>query len=690
MSVKAVFPLCFLLLCRSPAGCQDAEAAAGGEAAGWEEYVLPEAEITAERDTPETVTREEMDRDRAKDLWEAVEYVPGVILSGGGRRNESNFSIRGFGPDSVPVYVDGIPLSSPYRGEGDSARLLIGDMESVEIRKGFSTELLGANTLGGAVLLRTGKPKEPFEASLASEAELDSVGRYAGMSHTLNLGTRQKFFYLRGVAQYRGVDHFRLSSSFAPDLARNPQESGDRLWSDSKDAKGTLMGGWTPGEGIELWLSYTYQWSDKGVSPPEIRTTDYAIWDWPIWKRHSISLNGDFSLGNFNLMTLLYFDKYDNRMDEYPSLAAWKRGRHLPHSNYDEYSLGGRVVAGYDFGIWGMLQAALTYKKDDHLSLRGNRSNDLMTEETHVAEDIWSLGMEYAFQPWNPLTVKAGFGFNALVPLEYWNEENEFLKELEEALQEPNYFIVKSRSMFLYTWQAGFFYRPWEDHEFRLTYARKNHFPSMAQRYSTRFGRTLPNPGLGPEQADHVELGYNGYFAGMLSLSAALYYSRIRGKITTVQWPNPHISYAQVNYDRNLDSTSFWGAEFSPELTIGDWLSAGCALSLNAYTINKSQTGIEVLSYYPLFTANSYLVFTIFKSLRITPRVEYVGSRYADTEKINKLEGYFLANISLRYDLGKHFSFSFGVKNIFDAYYEISYNYPMAGRSFNFSLAARY
>jgi iron complex outermembrane receptor protein len=80
-------------------------------------FRLPEAEVNAERDTPELITREEMDRDGVNDLWEAVQYTPGVLLTGGGRRNESNFMVRGYGADSVPIFVDGILMANPYRGD---------------------------------------------------------------------------------------------------------------------------------------------------------------------------------------------------------------------------------------------------------------------------------------------------------------------------------------------------------------------------------------------------------------------------------------------------------------------------------------------------------------------------------------------------------------------------------------------
>jgi iron complex outermembrane receptor protein len=145
-----------------------------------------------------------------------------------------------------------------------------------------------------------------------------------------------------------------------------------------------------------------------------------------------------------------------------------------------------------------------------------------------------------------------------------------------------------------------------------------------------------------------------------------------------------------VDYARNLDATSFWGFELSPELSLKNFLSTGLAFSVNNYIINKSQNGVKVLSYYPQFTLNSYIVIKPVSMLSIIPRVEYISSRYADTMGETLLDGYVLAHLKISGDLGKHISVSAAAENILGTYYEISRNFPMAGRSFTLSLTVKY
>ena len=649
-------------------------------------FLLPEIEITADKDrgTGNLITQEDMMRDGAKDLWEAVRYTPGVIISGGGARNDSSFRIRGFGSESVPVYVDGVLMANPFRGDRDAARTLTGDLENVAIQKGYSSMLLGANTLGGAVVMTTAKPKQNLELSFQPSVEADGVFGYASSTYVASAGTKQDLFYGKVTYQRRNVDHFRLPAGFEP-TDRNPQRKGDRLWSDSTDTKVTVIAGVTPKYDLDIWATYVHQDADKGLSPPETELRNYQIWEWPLWKRDSYSLNGAYSFGNFSMEALAYYDKYDNRMQEYYSLEHLEAGVHMYPSDYDEYSTGARVLAGWNINDINKLQASVVYKKEDHSGLSRDR------EIIHVNEDTWSLGMEYIAKPRRNLTLEAGFGYDALYPNEYWSEDSEFAQ-----LINAGYYVVKTEDMFLYRWQFGAFYEIGDDHEIHMTYARKNHFPNMSQRYSTRFGDVLPNPNLGPEKAHHFEFGYKGRVANKFFLSPAFYYSIMDGKIVNIKIPNPANTVIAVDYARNLDKVSFYGFELGAELDLDRRFSAGLAFSLNEYKLNKTRDNhVLVMNYYPEVTTSGYMVINppvkkLEKKMEIIPRVEFVSSRHANTSGTNKLDSYWLANIRANYDLCDRLSVSAGINNIFDKLYEIREHYPMAGRSYTFSLNVKH
>jgi iron complex outermembrane receptor protein len=646
-------------------------------------YALPEADVRADRESPDLITPEELERYNAHDLWEAVRHVPGVLLSGGGRRNDSNFTVRGFGSDSVPIFVDGIVLANTYRGEGDAARYLTGDLESVEIQKGYSSPLLGANTLGGAVLLQTAKPREPLELSLKTGVDFDDVGAFNGAVHVLSAGGRGEGFYGKTVFQYRGIDHYRLSADFEPTRG-NPQEEGNRLWSDSTDMKLTLLGGLTPLRGnefLDIWFTYLYQDSDKGISPPDVNIRDIYIWDWPLWKRQSLSLNGVFEGGPFSLKTVAYFDKYDNRLDEYFNWAAFEHGVHNAHSDYDEYSTGGRLEGTWDINSWNRFAAALIFKREDHIGLHGD------VEDVQINEDTWSFGTEYTVNPpgFSRVRISGGLGFDLLIPQTFDGVTNRLMQELGES-----WYVVKSRKMLLLNAQGGIYYDFNGDHQVRFTYARKNRFPTMFQRYSTRMGRVLPNSLLGPETAHHFELGYRGTFRDTLMVNAALYYSRLKGKIVTVPVPNPKVPYLAVDFSRNLDETSLYGLELNGELYLGEYMSAGASFSLGGYDINHSEAQVVSLPYYPEKSGNLYVELRPAPLLALLSRLEYLDDRYVDAVGGETLSSYWLVHLKLTVHWSSHLTLSAGIENLLDTYYEIRQNAPLAGRTYTLSCTLQY
>jgi len=341
-------------------------------------------------------------------------------------------------------------------------------------------------------------------------------------------------------------------------------------------------------------------------------------------------------------------------------------------------------MAGWIINSRNTLEASIIYKKEDHSGLREYRGE--IEELIHVNEDTWSFGTEYKAKPWQRFTFEAGFGFDALYPKKYWSQESEFAQ-----LINAGYYVVKTDDMFLYKWQFGAFYEITDGHDIHLTYARKNHFPNMSQRYSTRFGDVLPNPNLRPEIADHFEFGYKGRVTDKLFFSPAVYYSNMDDKIVNIEIPNPDDPRVPVDYARNLDKTSFYGFELSTEFEMDRYFTAGLAFSVNEYKLNKTQNKeVFVMSYYPKITTSGYLVMTPMKKLEIMPRLEYVGSRHGNTAGTNELDPYLLANIRVKYDLCDYLSLSAGIENAFDKYYEIRERYPMAGRTYTFSLNFKY
>jgi iron complex outermembrane receptor protein len=640
---------------------------------------LDPIEVTAERLPGTEITREEMDKTGVQDLQQALARVPGVTLSDGNARGESSFSIRGFDSMYIPIIVDGISVTSPFNGRGDSGGLLMGDMERVIVQKGYSSMLMGANGMGGAVLLSTAKPKKSFEVYLKDSVEFDDS--ISANNLVASIGSRLDKFYFKATAQYRDTDHTRLPDDYTP-MQGSVQDEGERLFSDREDFKGTIVAGTTPADGLDLWATYIYQESDRGMNPPEV-TSLYSLWGWDNWEHRSVSLHGEYKSGKWDTGFLAFYDTYNNTLSTYASFIHVDRGRPNKITEYEEYAAGGRLNAGYLINDRHTMRAAFSFRQDDHWSYR----NDLLSRnDIHVKEDKISMGMEYEYKPLEKLRLIASAGFDSLLPNTYWSRPNAFAEYMGVSS-----YLVEERERWLLAAQAGAFYEFIENHEFRLTYARRNQFPTMNDRYATRFGDSMPNPNLKPEVADHIEFGYKGTFFYKLAIDAAVYYSKIEDKMAVIKVSDPFNTTHSVDFTTNLDAVSFYGFELTSSLFLSKYLETGVNLSLSDYNVDKSLVNAKTVTYYPKFTLNGYLEILPWEDhISIMPVVEYRSERWIDIYEVDSLDPYLLLHLYLAYNITDNFKIDAAIHNITDKLYELRQNYPQAGRTYSLGATVKF
>lgn len=136
---------------------------------------LDEIVVTATR-TPKTlkdvpvVTRvisgdeiAKVDATNIQDLL--TEEIPGLEF-GFAMNQETSLNMSGFGGNAVLFLVDGERLAGETMDNVDYNRLNLGDIGRVEIVKGASSALYGANAVGGVVNLISKEHSEPWHVSL--------------------------------------------------------------------------------------------------------------------------------------------------------------------------------------------------------------------------------------------------------------------------------------------------------------------------------------------------------------------------------------------------------------------------------------------------------------------------------------------------------------------------------------------
>ncbi|PSW33325.1 TonB-dependent hemoglobin/transferrin/lactoferrin family receptor [Photobacterium phosphoreum] len=111
------------------------------------------------------VTSEQMNKNLATDVKQALKYVPGVSVNGQGRFGMEDITIRGMKGSRVKVLVDGVEQPTSYNPGADVMRrnsnnYEIDTLKAIEVNKGPTSTLYGSDALGGTVIMQTKNPED--------------------------------------------------------------------------------------------------------------------------------------------------------------------------------------------------------------------------------------------------------------------------------------------------------------------------------------------------------------------------------------------------------------------------------------------------------------------------------------------------------------------------------------------------
>lgn len=184
-----------------------------------EDVSLQEVVITATR-TPKTlkdvpvvtrvITAEDISKADATNIQDLLtEELPGLEF-GYAMSQETSLNMSGFGGSSVLFLVDGERLAGETMDNVDYNRLNLDNVGQVEIVKGASSALYGANAVGGVVNLITQECTEPWH--------LNINGRYKGFGNEWraggNLGFNTAKWNSNTTVQYTSSETVRLTDPF--------------------------------------------------------------------------------------------------------------------------------------------------------------------------------------------------------------------------------------------------------------------------------------------------------------------------------------------------------------------------------------------------------------------------------------------------------------------------------------------
>jgi len=146
------------------------------------------------RDVPvatSVITEEELKTSNAKTVAEVLEVVTGAEVKNYGSLGASaSISLRGSLANRVLVLIDGKSINSISTGEANLSQISLEDIQRVEIVRGPTSHLYGANALGGVVNIITKEPPQKLvnRAEISYETFNTQVYKFESGSSFGNLG----------------------------------------------------------------------------------------------------------------------------------------------------------------------------------------------------------------------------------------------------------------------------------------------------------------------------------------------------------------------------------------------------------------------------------------------------------------------------------------------------------------------
>jgi iron complex outermembrane receptor protein len=233
-------------------------------------------------------------------------------------------------------------------------------------------------------------------------------------------------------------------------------------------------------------------------------------------------------------------------------------------------------------------------------------------------------------------------------------------------------------------------YRPNEDTRLYALVSSRARFPTIFERFSSRFGGATSNPDLKAERATNFEIGGETQ-AGPFRLSGAAFYSHLNNTIvafptiiTVCTAPNVCTDNA-VTQSRNLGNGDYYGAEVSIDGDVGPTLTIGANYTWVHRDLNDPTNASFEATGVPDSKAFVYVNWHPLAGLRILPNLDLASDRWTTNTAGTlyfRTGSYVLANMTVEYDITDHLTLGAGVKNAFDTLYSLTAGFPEPGRRF--------
>ncbi|HMO52231.1 MAG TPA: TonB-dependent receptor [Kiritimatiellia bacterium] len=686
------------------------------------------------RDIPVTmriIGRDELLAIPYRGLAGALKYEPGFRVSQPGSGWQGDlFLMRGLlGNYYTKILLDGLPITpSVVSGAPLGEQLYIRNLERVEILYGPASALYGADAVAGVINLISREP-EHFEAHAGAFAGEFGYQRYHVELYVPVAVWDGENLFLDLYGVYVRRDDTHIKNGHEAVFARETYHARAGEVNRVPFALGDLPGeNW--GTGLKLryrdWrLSYDRMYRADHSSLGQ--HTEYYLYDDPDAKLGEtidrLSLRHEKEFGTITLKTRLSYLRYRLDPDSYFSFIFPLNdpGRFGERNNNYKYQASDDFL--WEETTWIPLSDAWTLAAGfslQHSSVLP-KSNDL--EMPFHKRDY----RPFRRSRWEPDSIYGTFGQN----------EHTFrqLGLFAEGLYRSDAFDVQVGSRYdqnsryedVWTHRIAGQLKLSPETSLRSSYGQAYKAPAGYYSYNAvatleadgaiRY-HTIPNPDLGPEKSDSVEIGIRHWFTKNIIADIAFYHTEVRGLIGRGPiavdpglYPNAANTESRTSINRSGDSTRIQGMQAALTLqnalgidgfdsTVSlDYITGKESLADGKGTVDgilmspewmlKWRLALRPLPRLQLFI--DQMICSSWKSRNVSTPDDYY-------DRFNHVDGYYLMDLGGTYAIGKHWTAYLRLENVWDEKYGgidaydnniLQYN-PQTGRMLMAGLEVRF
>lgn len=561
----------------------------------------------------------------------------------------SSVSVRGFrtethGNDLASHVL--ILINGRRAGTGNLAKIMMDNVERVEIIRGPGSVQYGASAMGGVVNVITkqgvGKPSVHVQGTLGSWNYKQTSAGISG--------------------QVKGFD-------FSSSVSRESQDDyntakGDKYYNTGFDSKEriSLNAGWTFAPENRIGVTYT-GYEGEGIGSPNYLSAN----DLDNYVDHAINTVDLVYDGQTYDGFLIWNLRYFNGKDEYETFDPEKYGsKHSYFRDTDQQGAQAQLTAKWDYahvtaGVdWTNYAISNTYTLDGKENTYDNPSAFLMAK-TSLLDDrlVLSAGGRY--------------------------DKYEVESDDGQSCNETNW---SSSLGAVYKFMPGLSVRANYAEAFRMPTADELY---MFNDYSAwGYGIWSGNPDLKPEKSKTYEIGLD-FSRAAFSCGMTYFHTDFKNKIAY-----SYVVAEELTRYENVDGATVSGVEGSLQLDIGrllDWSSFQLTphVSFTYLTEYRDEENDKDLEYTPEWTAAYGLRFTnadigFSSNLNFTYISEQDITDYEGTGDTT-LGDYTVADLTvsktlLTFEKYGDISLKAEIRNLFDESYAVVQGYTMPGRSF--------